>query len=115
MGERKLSEDASIIPFPTKKNEDASDTISITPEYIEKILAECENDYELRDVLDAYFVAIIIFQFPEKTVDNPFGPVYLSALLPDTISTLDLNTVMKFSDIQDLSDEIKFEDGLDDY
>jgi hypothetical protein len=115
MGERKLDDLATILPFPAIVEEGASTDISITPELVEKVIAECEDDAEIRSMLEAYFAANLIYDFvPSVTSDDPFDPIYISALKPDVINANDFSTLLEFSDIKDLSDEIFFDDGLDD-
>jgi hypothetical protein len=45
---------------------------------------------------------------------DPVDAVYISRLIPDAVSKVDIHTLQKYSQIEDLSDTLEFTDGLDD-
>ncbi|MCP5144815.1 MAG: hypothetical protein H6978_08330 [Gammaproteobacteria bacterium] len=47
--------------------------------------------------------------------DGPFDPIYFSALKMDKVISEDIAKLVKYSGIEDLSAEIDFADGMDDY
>lgn len=97
-----------IIPFPKRSGIDFSNTSSsglidskdrITKETIESIVYEIFLKEELL----------------KKGQDiNPFGSIYLCDLKPDNIDYAKIKEIKVFAHIQDLSDSIFFNDGMDD-
>lgn len=45
--------------------------------------------------------------------DNPFDSVYISKLKPDILEVNDLKEIKKYYSLEDKSEEIFFDDGLD--
>jgi hypothetical protein len=61
-------------------------------------------------VAEAYMTLRVRRPFQE---DNPFDEVYISILRPDRIEGSDIDSIMQYFHIRDLSDQITFADGLD--
>jgi hypothetical protein len=97
-----------VIPFPKRTGIDFANTSSsglidstdqITKETIEAIV------YEI----------LIKEKLLKKEQDiNPFGSIYLCDLKPDNIDYTKIKKIKIFANIQDLSDSIFFNDGMDD-
>ncbi len=49
-----------------------------------------------------------------EKVDDPFDAIYLAELPPDTIDSSKLDQIIKFADIEDLSDTVHFDDEWED-
>lgn len=45
---------------------------------------------------------------------NPFGSIYLCDLQPDNVDYSRIEKIKMFANIEDLSDSISFNDGMDD-
>lgn len=57
-----------------------------------------------------------LFEFVEDSLINytsPFDSIYLSKLMPDKIDKLDFLLIQKLSSIEDLSDELIFDEDID--
>jgi len=104
---------AEVISFPQK----ASDTTSAgsvdvpinpfdNPEYEEHF-----KDIVESAVIEAWIKSCI---FGNQEVDNPFDAIYLAELPPDNVHNDDLDRINRYTSIEDLSDTIIFNDGLDD-
>jgi hypothetical protein len=63
-------------------------------------------------VADAYITDQL--RLRSEQVENPFDAVYLSRLTPDPIGPQDIQHLMAYAHVEDLSDSIGFNDGLDD-
>ncbi len=74
-----------------------------------------QNTSSLKPLIENYILNYY-FKYLKRIMaseDNPFDEVYLSKLVPDEISTDDIISIKSFINIQDLSDQISFDDGLD--
>jgi len=61
--------------------------------------------------VEAFFRDTILSQIPRS---DPFDAIYLSELQPDAIGRCSYERLVEFSSIRDISDQIEFDDGLDD-
>ena len=104
------SSSGRVIPFPNRKEKSTFFTnrsngiieprhYNITKEYIESLV------YEI--LINEKIVA-------NKTDINPFGAIYLCDLQPDNIDHSYIEKIRCFSNINDISDSIYFNDGMDD-
>lgn len=75
---------------------------------------------QLQQSVKAVIEALVATEYFRRTLkraermDDPFDPIYISALQPDPISAGDIAQLARFRDIEDLSDSITFDDGWDD-
>jgi hypothetical protein len=100
-----------VIPFPKKQVAPTTDSLSTgltnighlsreVKEYIEGIVYSAM----IRDSLLSH-----------SKLSDPFGALYICDLQPDKINRNDIVTLTRLSaKIRDLSDEISFNDGMDD-
>jgi hypothetical protein len=49
-----------------------------------------------------------------EKIDDPFDAIYISELRPDRISNIEIGRITKYSNIEDLSDTISFDDEWED-
>jgi len=71
---------------------------------------------QLKPIIESYILNYY-FKYLKSELrfkDDPFDAIYLSKLIPDTINKIDLGNLKKYSKVVDLSDNLSFNDGLDD-
>jgi hypothetical protein len=98
-----------IIPFPQKMG------MGSVPRTDSSGLIGAQ-DQKSKEEIEAMLYEILI---KEKLLRgeqdiNPFGPVYLCDLKPDEIDHARIERIKMFAAIEDLSDSISFNDGMDD-
>jgi hypothetical protein len=104
---------AKVISFP----QTGSDSTSVgsldvpnnpfdNPEYEKHFKSHVESA-----VLEAWMK--VRFLDSEK-VDDPFDAIYLAELSSDSIDNRNLDQIIKFTDIEDLSDTVHFDDEWED-
>lgn len=104
---------ATVIPFRGSSTNTASDEFAIGPQWLPPI---GEIQEELRDVIETYVINAYyrhVFSKPAEQ-DDPFDAIYISALVPDNVWEADAVELTRYANLVDLSDQIHFNDGLDD-
>jgi hypothetical protein len=103
----------NIFPLPNS-NYGLTRQDTFPDELIEKLLSSSLPLLEerLKMVIESS-VADAIFRFSnenQEVVDSPFDAIYLSELRMDNLVMSDIQEIQSFSDVQDLSDTITFQD-----
>ena len=105
----------SILQFPIPPHQDTwtspvvsavVEEVLVSPEFGERLRSEVE------DAISEVYLWTLLSQ-PTRT-DDPFDAIYLSELLPDQISAGDVQLIQAYANVEDLSDELEFDDGWDD-
>jgi hypothetical protein len=105
----------NVFPIDTFRDGTSSPTIDIN-EIITQIFDSKEFEMGVKNMVESHIIAKwfsdSIYKKAEA-VDNPFDAIYLANLKPDIINDRDIVTIQSFSEIQDRSDTIHFNDGWD--
>ena len=102
----------SVIPFPIQPYHDP-DTLSSDPALAERIPSLQQVTDEVKSVIESFVTEAYFKRWLSlfKTPDDPFDAVYLSRLRPDPV---DPALLAKYMTIEDISDEISFDDNFED-
>ena len=93
----------NVVQFPASRT--ATNPASVLGEAPDQLT-------QLKAAIEALSSQLIV-QNSLKNQSSPFDPIYLSALLPDEIPTGTLAKIHLFATLEDRSDQLSFEDGLD--
>jgi hypothetical protein len=104
------SSSGRVIPFPNRRRHStffANRSTGIT---------EPGNNYNTKESIESLVYEILINEkiLANEIEINPFGAIYLCDLQPDNIDHLYIEKIRYFSNINDISDSIFFNDGMDD-
>lgn len=112
---RHSSRSATVIPFPTLETRETTSTVEPIASLSDLLLQEQQFD-RLRQIAESAVAAFVLNRSlsTRSGVESPFDAVYISALEPDFVSSVDLKNVKDFSGIQDVSDTLVIDDGWDD-
>mgnify|MGYP003564686392 CR=1 FL=1 len=106
---------AKLIQFPTDYGNTTSNA-SLPDNLIEDLFVSENFNEEIKHIIEGKISEILINLINSEPMinENPFGSIYLSALMPDDLNQKDVNHLKVLSDITDLSNSITFDDGWDD-
>ena len=99
-----------ILPFLNRNRPSTSYTNRSTG-IIERI-----NRYNTKESIESLIYEILINEnlIESETGINPFGAIYLCDLQPDNINYSYIEKIKNFNNINDVSDSIYINDGMDD-
>lgn len=103
-----------ILSFPVKANYFATNSLLSDTFGIENKSFEVK---ELKELIEGIVFSAMIreTQISQSKLSDPFAALYICDLQPDRINQSDLTLLTKISTkIRDLSDELTFNDGMDD-
>jgi len=105
-----------IIATPQAQDGSSNPTLDID-EIVNKVLSSEKFESGIKNMIESHIIGKEIlestYRNPEA-IDNPFDAIYLAKLEPDIIFDQDQLSIESFSEIEDLSDTIHFNDGWDD-
>lgn len=93
---------------------EAQESSSFATEVMDEILSNTAFSENIKLIVEgkvAEVIMQILMSRSNKLMDDPFDPIFLYDLQPDEIS--DTTFLSAYSHIQDISDEIEFDDGWD--
>ena len=108
------SRTSNVIPFPL------SDATTSSETKLETLMLDVFNNPQIEDHLKSIMEAAVLNAWVKTRLsnselrDDPFDAIYISELRADKINPHDIDQIFLHSDINDLSDKIQFDDGLDD-
>lgn len=101
----------TVIPFPSQgPAHDLTESSYFVFPQLEGLREEIKRTIEAV-VTEAFYRAELGRSLP---TDDPFDPVYISLLRPDSVSAEDLDRLSQFAHVVDRSSLLSFDDGWDD-
>jgi len=99
-----------VLPFLNRNRPSTSYTNRSTG------IIEPINRYNTKESIESLVYEILINEniIAAETGINPFGAVYLCDLQPDNVNYSYIEKIKSFNGINDISDSIYFDDGMDD-
>lgn len=110
-----VSSDSGVIQFPGS-NRMHGLSKNTTESWIDQYQGHQSDIDSMKQFLENTIrEATIMAQIELKSQeDNPFDAIYIAKLLPDHIQEGAIDQIHSYSHIEDLSQEIEFDDGWDD-
>jgi hypothetical protein len=117
MGVYKIDTDieyGSILDFPCNDTS-STNSITITPKYLYEFLSSNTDNESIKIILENYFIERLGKMSNQSLENSPFDAIFISDLQADLLNRSNINTLGSLRNkIEDLSDTISFDDGLDD-
>lgn len=104
-----------VVPF--QKGIDVSSSQSpFAVNIARQVLAHPGFQAQVKSIVEANIAEYLVKQLATESpkIDDPFDAIYIAALMPDRVHPTALQRVNVFEHIQDISEQISFNDGLDD-